>query len=377
MTTPRKPSTPRNPRPRRPKAAPADKLPTNGQAPTAVMDEPAPESEPQASPEAPVEEVPVAEVHLDEGGQSGEEFSLEMEIPEEEPSELWEGPGGQLRRELWLRGQQLFESLDRIHGSDVETAVHDVRVASRRLNSILGLAAELIGRKPVQSIRQELSEMRRALGEIRDLHIQAEYLAQHSDTLPAMAGRLESLRAREARALKKALRQLSAVKKRKLARRLEGIDALVAALVESAENWQDCLGMLSRATAERFAAVLAQRDQTNAEEPTSLHRLRVAFKKFRYRAEVVGQLEEPPRAAEHGEAMKTLQRTLGELQDLEVITCGLESYWLANPPNRTAQLEALGHLLKHRRKGLDAFYAAIAPLDTMWHLPAPAPEADA
>lgn len=336
-------------RTRKPKAAPAA---TNGHS------------------EAPESEAPQSEPEVHEEPEAHEEPS--QEEPEhhedDEPhDEAFEGPGGQLRRELWGRGQELFDGLERLQGDDVKEAVHNVRVASRRLGSILGLAAELIGSKPVRSVRTELSEIRRALGEVRDLQIQREFLEEVEESLPEVQGRLEELRAREPKAIKKAVRQLEKAKPRKMARRLEGLDALIAALVESSDGWEGCLEMLNRATAERFVQVLHQRDQTDRNDPVSTHILRVAFKKFRYRAEVVGQFQE--RSEDHRDAMRAVQKALGGLQDVEVITRGLEHYWIQHPPEREGQLAVLSHLWKRRKSLLKDYDEAIEPLAGMWELP--------
>ena len=330
-------------RSRKPKAAPAE---TNGHSEAPEIEVPQPEPEPE------VHEEPAEEAHLDE---------------DETHDEAFEGPGGQLRRELWGRGQELFDGLEHIKTENLKDAVHDVRVASRRLGSILGLAAELIGAKPTRSVRSELTEIRRALGELRDLQIQREFLEEVEESLPEVQGRLEELRAKEPKAIKKAVRQLEGVKPRKLARRLEGIDALIAALVESSEGWGECLEMLNRATAERFVQVLHQRDQTDRNDPVSTHILRVSFKKFRYRAEVVGQFQH--RSEDHRDAMRAVQKALGGLQDVEVITRGLEHYWLENPPEREGQLAVLSHLWQRRKGLLHDLEEALEPLDGMWELP--------
>lgn len=63
-----------------------------------------------------------------------------------------------------------------IEGSDPE-AVHDVRVASRRLRAAMDVAFDLFPASWYKSLHKTAKEITRELGEVRDLEVQLQYLS--------------------------------------------------------------------------------------------------------------------------------------------------------------------------------------------------------
>ena len=183
----------------------------------------------------------------------------------------------------------------RAHARDVARGaqvapVHDLRVATRRLRAAL----QLFGAPRKESDR--VKRLQDALGAVRDAQLHDQFLGGE---LPARRRKLSTVLRhflREARQLERLWRGQASLEPRgrlggqrlraDLRKRLRAIDRLVAAAAE-------------------------KMDARHA------HRLRIAVKKLRYRAELVQQAL--PQAIDALlEAITPLQDTLGELHDLDV-----------------------------------------------------------
>lgn len=191
-------------------------------------------------------------------------------------------------------------------------AIHDARVASRRLREALAVYATH-QHEPRRLVRR----LSRALGRLRELDVTLERLDESLRRLDstvdvALAARLvrrevQKRRGRERAATKKALSASSQV----------AIRASMGALVER-------LGASfarSEEPRERLAARLLARTKTleskvrrigDRYDPPKLHRVRLAVKKLRYTLELRGE------SALLG-TLKRAQDDLGRLHDLEVL----------------------------------------------------------
>ena len=83
--------------------------------------------------------------------------------------------------------QQLFEMMSHLEGtrqgSDME-ALHDMRVASRRLRAALSVFAAAFPPKPFALIEKEVAKTTDALGAVRDSDVQIEFLQVAADAAP-------------------------------------------------------------------------------------------------------------------------------------------------------------------------------------------------
>jgi CHAD domain-containing protein len=187
-------------------------------------------------------------------------------------------------------------------------AVHDMRVAVRRLRAALQLFRGGGRRK----LSRALKPLQDALGAVRDAQVQAAWLAG----APGLAApERATLRAWAERPLAEAgpalARELAAFEDR-LAPRL--------ALDAARERGSGRLGgvKIGRRVARRLAAFGALSEAARERPaPAPAHELRIAAKKLRYAAELV-EPAFPGAAGEVLEALVPLQETLGALHDADV-----------------------------------------------------------
>ncbi len=83
--------------------------------------------------------------------------------------------------------QQLEEMLSNLAGTragdDIE-ALHDMRVASRRLRAALSVFAAAFPPRPFGVIEKEVARVTDALGAVRDADVQIEFMGQAADNAP-------------------------------------------------------------------------------------------------------------------------------------------------------------------------------------------------
>lgn len=251
---------------------------------------------------------------------------------------------------------------------DDPEAVHDFRVALRRLRSVLRPLRKLYGAKRLRAIGDELRALANATGLLREEEalretLQALSLNERSKNVldawmtrrarqeRALRGRVARLVARAAAepevsfaaatppehgALTDALRRLE----RGLAR--GGRPATAVTLIEDA---------LGRARCDVFAHAAAP-----VSDGVAMHLLRIRFKRLRYTAELFAKMmasEAPAESAELTHVAKRaarLQKRLGELHDLDEASVRLRRAWGLPEPTRGHVLAALGRARKRAEK---------------------------
>jgi len=211
-------------------------------------------------------------------------------------------------------------------GEDPE-ALHDMRVASRRLRAALALFREILPAR-AHVFRRRLGRIGRALGEVRDLDVQLEQLEEFLREAPAserlaMQAYLATVAARRGRARRRMLRVLDS---RAYARLVESCCAFVGREPSS------------RPPAARRAALAAAPDLilrcykkatrigdrlTPASPAADWHALRIALKRLRYALEFHASLYGDD-ASDVIEALVALQDLLGLHQDAQVAMAHLE-----------------------------------------------------
>jgi CHAD domain-containing protein len=310
--------------------------------------------------------------------------------PESEPTPTDDGPVqtrvGPRDLEGILRAQ--FQTLREQHStvltSEDATAIHKMRVTTRRLQASLDLLERPDDRLGVRGLKKTLRRTRRMLSQVRNYDVFLELLEKD-----AASGRRSirepyglvatALRPRRQRRMEKAKRHLSRLDVEKIAGRL-GLQGIIAVMIDPGveepvlDPGQN--GQVSDQVAAGKAGIIfdapwialhaADRlDQRLAEfhlraseahpttDPAELHQLRIAAKRVRYLFEIVSQMG-------HGDArqsltwLRSLQDRIGEWHDLEALQDEIASivarplYLKQNLIEGRILLEAAIHLQKKK-----------------------------
>jgi CHAD domain-containing protein len=231
---------------------------------------------------------------------------------------------GRLARRLRRETAAFERRLAGARAGDVE-AVHQARVASRRLREMLALAATVAG-ADVRPVRRVARHVARALGPIRELDVAR--LVWHEDAGPAerwpaiVTRRLDTVAAADRRRYGPGMRRT--VDRVRPAKLDSGVAAIVAALAGPRAESHLRAGLAGRVRrrARDLARAIETAGTVYAIEP--LHDVRIAVKKLRYAVELVRDLTDLPVTASV-RRLKQQQDLLGRLHDLQVVQDRLQA----------------------------------------------------
>jgi CHAD domain-containing protein len=239
--------------------------------------------------------------------------------------------------------------------------LHQLRVAARRLRSVLKTAAPVLDQGWVERLREELSWLGGELGPARDLDVLLDHLREEVGTLSprdrrALRPVLKKLESERETAQERVLTALRSERYLGLLASLEGASAAPPA-GDTGASLEDA----ARAEFDRLRKAMAALNDSPSDE--ALHRARIKGKRARYAAELL----EPAR----GKAMtrlveraKQFQDVAGEHQDAVVAEGRIRD--LAAGSRAPAALAAgilVGRQVARRRRASAALPKAWARLD--------------
>ena len=236
-------------------------------------------------------------------------------------------------------------------------AVHDSRVETRRLLSLIGLLSPLLAAKRAKRTQELLKRHLDTFDALRDTQVQLEAISKMTKRFSAAVPFCNYLRKMEKRLARQTRKDIKYVKTKRLGK-------LIAAAREDLKKWQKqyppqaTSALLLRMVHAAFARTQRLRDQINPEDTKTIHCTRIAFKRFRYMVEIlVAHLKSVDKKLLN--AMHRYQTRMGDIQDAEVL---LRSWRKFLKVARTApeSAQVFGTELQRRRQELIRAYMASA-----------------
>ena len=221
----------------------------------------------------------------------------------------------------------LMTNMERVRQAEDSECVHRMRVASRRLRSLLPLFAVCLSRKTCERWRKQLRRLTRALGEVRDTDVQivcVEHFLEHAASFQERPGgerillRLQQQRQALQGPVGEALDRFTA---RQLPEQME--QTLTQLVHASQATGADMPGhYVYRKTRKAIRAQLKalQAYAPYVQQPEridALHAMRIAAKRLRYTMEACTSFY-PDALAEPVRAARTIQTLLGDIHDCDV-----------------------------------------------------------
>jgi CHAD domain-containing protein len=209
-------------------------------------------------------------------------------------------------------------------GEDIE-ALHDMRVASRRLREALEIFQFCFPQKIYVRLYDRVRRVTRALGQARNADVAVDFfaklLAASRDLIEQISLQdiLRRLAKQQARRRAEMQNELDKVQPAGLAPRFEkAFDHLASIPLSRQRGSRTALQLARRLLAPRLREVFACRRLIKGEnDAEGLHNLRIAVKKLRYAIETL-DFAAGEHAKENLKFFKKLQTVLGELHDRDV-----------------------------------------------------------
>jgi CHAD domain-containing protein len=227
-------------------------------------------------------------------------------------------------------------------GEDIE-ALHDMRVATRRMRVALELFGTFFKKKALKPYRNGLRNTGRALGRVRDLDVFSDKLkgyleSQAEGERSGFEVFLSQWEARHTKAQSKLVRYLDSERYQAFA---QGFGQFLNTPGGGAKRPKALQPTLARDVApimtyERLAAVRVYEGLIENATVEELHSLRIQLKKLRYLVEFLADVLGPERE-EVVRAIKDLQDHLGNLNDADV-ACQILNAFVARLESEQATL---------------------------------------
>jgi CHAD domain-containing protein len=267
---------------------------------------------------------------------------------------------------LEVRHRNFAVELVRVRRRPSEPGVHDLRVSIRRLITVIDIVAGIVPEPGMQKRRKLLRKFLKSFNALRDLHIQRIALRKLCTAFPPAGSYLRDMQVRERVLLRSTGRSARTFETDGLREAIaEAEDGLLnitinRACVSATETM--VMGILGGA----FSRVVSKRQMLNGADPATIHRMRVAFKKFRYALEVLAPLL-PWVNDDFRSKLNLYQTLMGNIQDSVVLLDGISAYEAKRPiTGRMALIAVREHLLRRRSEQIDDFLANVDDLYSFW-----------
>lgn len=255
------------------------------------------------------------------------------------------------------RWRALWKAMPNERGLDDPNAIHEVRVASRRLRAAMDLAADGHPSRWYRRLHREAKRITRAFGSLRDADVMLEHLrADREHASPDEIPGLESLIAAQEivrdHALATARHALRRMRRKGLRRRTRKRFP-VSSRSELADGPSAPFATDIRATIAAETAGLRRRGPVIADPQAvaAAHEVRIAVKRLRYTIELFAPVLGDDGAGFAGD-LKELQDALGALHDRDVLIASVHTRLGALIHARDADTDAVRTSLEAR---LDRF----------------------
>lgn len=293
-------------------------------------------------------------------------------VPSEHASELMaagirsdEPMAEAVRKVMYRQYQAMLANEAGCRGGKSIDAVHDMRVATRRLRVAFKLFGAYYKRSLVRDLEQDLRRTGRTLGAARDLDVFNKTARQYLRTLPKpQRADLDPLLTSWKRQRQMAHRELvgyfDSSRYRRLVEKLGDFltttGAGVAAAKQPVAARIEVRHVLASTLWERYEAVRAYEVVLPTAAPETLHALRIECKYLRYTLEFFQEVLGPG-VSPLIQQVIAVQDHLGEIQDGEVASRLLAEYLskafkeqAIASSGETADLDGVTRYLSHRRE---------------------------
>jgi CHAD domain-containing protein len=219
------------------------------------------------------------------------------------------------------RWQTYRSELKRCQKEASEEAIHDLRVATRRLLALVDTLRAISPHPRLQKLRRTFKNQLDSLNDLRDTQVMLMGVSDTLNTLPELALFQEYLTKRETRLLKSTAKGIRSFQITNVRKRL---DSTRKALLKMGNENQQQKALL-QIVDDAYETTLRRFRRIEPTQPATIHRVRVAFKKFRYMVEIVYPLV-ANFPDDNFKLMHDYQDLMGDIQDLEVFISVFEDF---------------------------------------------------
>ena len=258
------------------------------------------------------------------------------------------------------RWNEYYAELKSCRQEASKEAVHDLRVAARRLLSMIDLLRAVAPAPRLQKLRTTFKDQLNRLEDLRDTQVMMVEVSEVLDDLPEAWPFLAHLNKKERRLLRETRRQIQLTKPGDMIKRISVVRRSVVKLFED----EDQLNLSMFETVDNALALVLQRAALlDPGRPATIHSLRIAFRKLRYLVEIVHP-GLPGYPEELLGIMHDFQAMMGDIQDIEVLLDGLVQF---AEKDASFNPEPVRRFFRKRHaEAIDTFFQGMPKLESFW-----------
>lgn len=238
--------------------------------------------------------------------------------------------------------------------------MHDLRVSTRRLLSVLKVTGALLPEASPRKLRRRLKTTLRLLGPLRDNQVKLSHV---EDLLPSFSqlGDFHSwLLRRERKLIRQIGKRVRNVRIKGAEKSIQQARRRLRALPNNRMTARRHLRRLETTADVAFEGAVRRRRRIIPGRTDTIHRTRLAFKRFRYMREALKPLLGTPPA--ELKRMQAYQTRMGDIQDIEVLMEGLKKFAGAPDPTDPVAARSLdpvfAELRRRRAQAIRTFLAS-------------------
>jgi CHAD domain-containing protein len=243
-------------------------------------------------------------------------------------------------------------------------AVHDLRSAARRMLAIIRLLNSISPRPRLQKLNRAFKDQLDEFDDLRDTQVVLAEVSETLQELPQLQAFEAHLQEVEKSLLKTLRKKLKVIDLFDVSKRIRRMRESLKA--EANANGELVLQVL-QAVDDAFLITKQRQSWINPAQASTIHRVRLAFKTFRYMVEIIHPLLKGF-PSENLKQMHEYQSLMGEIQDVEVIM-----QMLTDAPIHASSFDSepvRRHYERYHAEAISAYLARMNQLDTFWR-PAP------
>ena len=242
-------------------------------------------------------------------------------------------------------------------------AVHDLRAAARRMIAIIGLLNSISPRPRLQKLNRAFRDQLDEFDDLRDTQVILAEISETLHELPQLQTFQDYLQGIERSLLKTLRKKLKVIDLFDVSKRIRRMRESL-----KAESTGDLALQILQAVDDAFLIAEQRHNWINPAQAATIHRVRIAFKTFRYMVEIVYPLlQNFP--SENLKYMHEYQSLMGEIQDVEIIM-----QTLADIPVHASSLDPAPVRRYYERRHAEAISAYMEDMNQLHTFWRPAPD---
>jgi len=276
-------------------------------------------------------------------------------IEEPEPNQL-------LLEALENRWKNYRAELKRCHAEFSNEAVHDLRVATRRVLALIQLLNSISPRPRLQKLIRIFKEQLDEFDDLRDTQVMLAEISEIIHELPQLQDFQKHLQFTEERLMRTLRKKIKNLETSEVTKRIRKTHEAIE--TETASNLKS---QVIQAVDDVYLITKQRHGWVDLTRSATIHRVRIAFKSFRYMVEITYPLLNGF-SIENLKRMKAHQSLMGEIQDAEVFAQTLADF---SEHASLSDLEPVRQYYERRHaEAISAYVKEMNQLDTFWR-PAP------